>query len=195
MFGVLIPVPDQFGYPLLAALVFGECAGLPIPGETALIVASGLAASGHLDLSLVIAIAAGAAICGDTLGYWLGRRFGRGLLLRGGIGAAHRRNAIARADRYFARFGLATVFCARWLPGVRVVGAIMAGATHMSWPRFAIANSLGAIAWATTVGVIAEAAGETVSTTFAIIGLTLGAVAIVVAAWRERRRRVEPVGS
>src|SRR3954451_21489947 len=80
-------VPDHVGYPALAAIVFAECAGLPIPGETALIVAAGLAAAGQLSLPAVILVAAAAAACGDTLGYWIGRRGGRPLLLRDGFAA------------------------------------------------------------------------------------------------------------
>jgi undecaprenyl-diphosphatase len=93
---MIFGVPPQIGYSLLGVLVFGESAGLPIPGETALLVAAGLAAAGHLQLAFVIEIAAAAAIAGDTLGYWLGRRGGRAFLLRDGLGARHRRRASAR---------------------------------------------------------------------------------------------------
>src|SRR3954469_23914879 len=97
---MLVPVPPQIGYPALAALVLGESAGLPLPGETALITAGGLVAGGHLTLPSVILVAARAAICGDTVGYWVGRRGGRALLLRDGWGATHRRDAVLRADRF-----------------------------------------------------------------------------------------------
>jgi membrane protein DedA with SNARE-associated domain len=134
---MLFSVPSQVGYVLLGALIFGESSGLPIPGETALIVAGGLTAAGHLSLLLVIVVAAVAAIVGDTLGYWLGRRGGRALLLRDGFGARHRRRALARADRHFVRHGAATVFIGRWIPGLRYMAALVAGATKMPWRRFA----------------------------------------------------------
>lgn len=70
---VLLTVPTQVGYPALAALVLGESAGLPLPGESALLAAAGLAAAGQLALPLVIAVAAGTAILGDGAGYALGR--------------------------------------------------------------------------------------------------------------------------
>ena len=186
---VLLHVPSNLGYPVLAGLVFGESAGLPLPGETALLTAGGLAAGGHLALPAVIAVAAVAAICGDTLGFWLGRRKGRDLLLRGGFLAAHRRHAVARADRFFARYGAATVFFGRWVPGVRVVAAVMAGATRMRWRKFAVANALGAFAWATTVATTAAIAGPTGAFALAAGGLALGAVGVAITTLRARRGR------
>jgi len=189
---MLLPVPAQLGYPALGVLVFGESAGLPLPGETALLTAGGLAAGGHLALPLVVLVAATAAIAGDTVGYWLGRRGGRAFLLRDGFLAAHRRHAVARADRFFDRYGTATVFCGRWVPGLRVVAALMAGATRMPWRRFAVANALGAFAWAATVASLAAVLGPTGSLFLAAAGLSLAAIAAAVGSWRRRhssRRR------
>ncbi|MEA2306259.1 MAG: hypothetical protein QOH43_3539 [Solirubrobacteraceae bacterium] len=184
---MFLPVPSQIGYVALGALILGESAGLPLPGETALITAGGLVAAGHLALPIVIVVAALAAITGDTIGYWLGRRGGRALLLRDGLGATHRRHAVRRADRFFARYGLATVFFGRWVPGVRVVAALMAGASRMPWPRFAMANATGAFAWAATVASLAVLVGPTGSVLLAAGGLALGAVTLTVGWWSHRR--------
>ena len=184
---VLIHVPSHIGYAALGALVLGESAGLPVPGETALLTAGGLVSDGKLSLPLVIVVAATCAIVGDTIGYWLGRRGGRAFLLRDGIGATHRRHAVERADRFFARFGVATVFFGRWIPGVRVVAALMAGATKMPWPRFAIANATGAFAWASTVATVAMLAGTTGSLLIAASGATLATIAGAAQWWRHRR--------
>jgi membrane protein DedA with SNARE-associated domain len=185
---MLIPVPSQIGYPVLAALVFGGSAGLPIPGETALITAAGLAAGGTLSLPLVIAITVVAAVVGDTLGYLVGRRGGRRVLLRDGFGAVHRRHAVERADRFFARNGTATVFFGRWVPGVRIVAAVMAGTTRMPWRRFVVANAAGAACWATTVALLAHALGPGGAAALAAAGLALGGVTFAVSWWRMRRR-------
>ncbi|MEA2142841.1 MAG: hypothetical protein QOI64_1271 [Solirubrobacteraceae bacterium] len=184
---MLLPVPSQIGYLALAGLILGEAAGLPLPGETALITAGGLVAAGHLSLALVILVATVAAIVGDTIGYWLGRRGGRALLLRDGFGATHRRHAVRRADRFFARYGAATVFFGRWVPGVRIVAAVMAGASRMPWPRFAAANAAGALTWATTVTTLAVLAGPTGSIFLAAGGLALGAITLAAGVWSHRR--------
>src|SRR3954466_14407772 len=94
----MFAVPASLGYPALFALVFAESAGVPAPGETALLTGGVLAGAGRLSpplglpaagagrlsLPLVIAVAVAAAVTGDTLGYWLGRRGGRAVLTRPG---------------------------------------------------------------------------------------------------------------
>ena len=185
---MLIPLPARLGYPVLGLLILGESAGLPLPGETALITSGGLAAGGQLALPLVIGVAAVAAIVGDTAGYWLGRRGGRPFLMRDGLGATHRRHAVRRADAFFARYGVATVFVGRWIPGVRVVAALMAGATRMPWRRFAVANALGAFAWAGTVASLAMLLGPIGSLLLAAGGLGLTAATLAFGWWRRRRR-------
>jgi membrane protein DedA with SNARE-associated domain len=200
---VFFNVPVGLGLPTLAALVFGESAGLPLPGETALITAGALAASGSLTLPavavVVVVVAVAAAIAGDTLGFWLGRRHGRALLERNGFLASSRRRALPRADRFFARHGSATIFAGRFVPGVRVVAAVLAGATHVPWRRFAFWNALGALTWATTVGGIALVLGPMGAMTFAVAGLGLAALAAVVRPLANRllarRYRTVPHGS
>jgi membrane protein DedA with SNARE-associated domain len=184
---VILPVPEQLGYPALAALILGECAGLPIPGETALIVAGGLAATGKLSLALVIAVAAVSAALGDNLGYWLGRRGGRPLLMRDGLGAAHRRAAVARADRFFARHGAGAVFFGRWIAGLRYLAALMAGATGMPYRRFLAANALGAVGWAASVATVARAVGPNGS--LALVGASAAVALATLLVARLRRRR------
>jgi undecaprenyl-diphosphatase len=191
---MLIGVPSQIGYTALGAIILGESAGVPLPGETAQNTAGGLVAAGHLSLPLVILVAALAAITGDTIGYWLGRRGGRALLLRDGLGATHRRHAVERADRFFGRYGLATVFFGRWVPGVRIVAAVMAGASRMPWPRFAVANAAGGIAWAATIATLAMIVGPTGSALLAAAGLALGGVTLLVA-WSSHRRSMKVAAS
>src|SRR4051794_22833253 len=101
----MFSVPMQLGYPALFGLVFAESAGVPVPGETALLAAGVLAGAGHLALPFVVATAVAAAVFGDTLGYWLGRRGGRAALLRHGPLKAHREHALERGERFFAKHG------------------------------------------------------------------------------------------
>ena len=150
MLAVLVNVPSSIGYPLLFLLVGAESAGALVPGETSLIVAAALAAQGQLSLPLVIAVAAGAAILGDNIGYLIGHRGIRRLLDRPGRWSEGRRRLVERGEVFFARRGSAAVFFGRWLPGLRVVASWLAGANRMPWPRFLLWNALGGIAWAAT---------------------------------------------
>src|SRR6266567_4081674 len=189
MLAALFNVPANLGYPVLFALVAGESAGALIPGETALILAGALASQGKLSLPLVIVVAAGAAIIGDNVGYLIGRKGLRRLVNRPGRLAAGRRLLLERGDEFFRRWGAAAVFFARWLPGLRVVMAWLAGANRMPWPRFLVWNALGGIAWATTIGGLAYLLGRSASGSLAAIGF-VGIVLAVLASLIAHARRV-----
>lgn len=187
---MIVSVPTQIGYAALAGFVFAESAGVPVPGETALIAAGLLAGSGHLSLPVVIAVGACAAMLGDNLGYLFGRRGGRALLVREGRFSRHRLKAVAAGDRFFARHGAKTVFFGRWVSGVRIVAAVMAGATHMPWRTFLIYNTLGAIAWSATVAGTAALIGPVAVGIVYGAGVAAaagGAIVAAVRAWLRRR--------
>jgi membrane protein DedA with SNARE-associated domain len=185
----LLNVPANVGYPLLFLLVGAESAGALLPGETALIVAAALASQGRLSLPLVIAVAAGAAILGDNIGYLIGRRGLRRLIDRPGRWAAGRRRLVERGEVFFARRGSSAVFFGRWLPGLRVVASWLAGANRMPWPRFLVWNALGGIAWASTVGTLAYLLGRSASGSLGAIGFIGVGVAVVVYLIVRLRRR------
>lgn len=191
---MLISIPSQLGYAALGGFVFAESAGVPVPGETALIAAGLLARSGDLSLPIVIAVAAVAAMLGDNLGYALGRRGGRAMLLRDGRLAGHRRRALATGERFFERYGAKTVFFGRWVTGVRIVAAVLAGATAMPWRTFAVFNALGALAWAATVASVAAFAGPVGAGLLYLAGTIAAGGGIAYAALRGwfRRRRGAP---
>jgi membrane protein DedA with SNARE-associated domain len=183
-------VVDHYGLAFLFAIVALESAGVWVPGETALIAASVLASRGHFSIAAVIGLAALGAILGDNAGYWIGRVYGRRLFKR-----FERLDAILpRAERFFRRHGGKAVFLARFLAGLRVTGAWMAGISHMDWWRFLAWNAAGGIVWATAVGLVAFYLGRAAADLIAGFGL-LGAagVAVVVIAgaialhfWRRR---------
>lgn len=194
MLAALLNVPANVGYPLVFVLVGAESAGALVPGETSLIVAAALASQGRLSLPVVIAVAAGAAILGDNIGYLIGRRGLRRLLDRPGRWAAGRRRLVARGEVFFARHGSAAVFFGRWLPGLRVVASWLAGANRMRWRRFLLWNALGGIAWATTVGAVAYLLGRSASGSLGAIGfagVAIAAVVYLVSRLRRRRGRFE----
>src|SRR5437899_958881 len=107
-----------YGYPVLFAGVMLENAGLPVPGETAVLVAGFYAsAAGHELFSLhwVILIAFVAAVLGDNIGYWLGHRFARPYLLEGRRFLVLTPRTLQIAEGYFARYGMWTIFFQRFI--------------------------------------------------------------------------------
>jgi membrane-associated protein len=189
----LLHVPASFGYGLLFLLVGMESAGVPLPGETALLAGAVLAAHGRLDLSLVIVIAATAAIVGDNVGYLIGRRGIRRLLLRPGRFQRRRTQLLEEGEAFFARHGSKAVFLGRWVTGVRVVIAWLAGAERMNWPRFAFWNAIGGVSWAASMGLLAYWIGSASSSLIAALGFVGLAAALVAAAgYVVMRRRARP---
>jgi membrane protein DedA with SNARE-associated domain len=191
----LADVAKDYGIPALFALIAVETMGIPVPGETALIAAGILASQGHLSIEWVIVAAAAAAILGDNVGFAIGRRYGRRLLTSDrGPFPHHRKKLIALGEPFFERHGPKAVFLGRWVAGLRITAAWLAGAHHMRWPVFTFYNALGGICWAVSVGLVSYYLGHTAETVFRTAGLAgLGAAAFVgvvaYAIHRVRRRR------
>ena len=133
------------GYPILFALVAAESAGVPLPGETAVIVGGVLSSQGKLQIELVIAIAALAAIVGDNVGYQIGRKGGRWLMEKPGPFARQRLAVLEMGEPFFERHGPKAVFFGRFILGLRTWASWLAGATRMPWRSFAVWNALSAV--------------------------------------------------
>ena len=193
----LLNVAHTVGYPVLFLLVMAESGGVPVPGETSLITGAVLASQGKLDLTLVIVIAASAAIVGDNIGYLIGRKGGRWLLERPGALHRQRLRVLEVGEPFFERHGPKAVFFGRFVLGLRVWASWLAGATRMPWRSFLFWNALGGILWATAIGVIAYELGRTaenVAEAFGYYGLAafvIAVVALLVARHRHRRRTAE----
>ena len=162
---------ETYGLAILFVLIALESAGIPLPGETALVTAAVLASRGHFDLAAVIAVAAAAAIVGDNGGYWAGRLGGRRLLERWRWLQRWSSRVLPWAERFFARHGGKTVFLARFIAVLRVTAAWMAGVSRMPWWRFLVWNAAGGIVWAIGVGLLAYFAGRAVAEAFGRYGL------------------------
>src|SRR2546426_5560385 len=171
-----------YGLSAVFLAVMLESTGVPVPGETALIAASVLAAQGLLSLPLVIVVAAAAAIIGDNAGYLIGRAAGRRLLERWRPIARYASKMLPPAERFYAHHGGKAVFLARFIPGLRVIGALVAGIAGMEWWRFLLWNVAGGMVWATSVALIAYGLGEAVARAIGRYGLIGGAGGIAAAA-------------
>jgi membrane-associated protein len=185
------------GLVLLFGLIMLESAGIPLPGETALIAAGLLAARGRFEIWGVIVIAAAAAIVGDNLGYWGARRYGLRLIERWPRLKRHSDRALPPAERFFKAHGGKTIFIARFVAILRFTAALLAGATRMPWWRFFFWNAAGGICWAIGVGLLAYYGGRAAAQAFDRYGLigagvVIGLIALgLVGAHLWRRRMVE----
>jgi membrane protein DedA with SNARE-associated domain len=185
----------RYGYAVVFVGVFLENAGLPVPGETVLLAGAALSRSGALFLPWVVATAIAGAIFGDNIGFLIGRRGGRALLERFGsrLGLTSRR--LAEFDRFFDKHGAKTVFIARFVTGLRVFGALLAGTSGLPWGRFLLYNAAGAVAWATTFGAVGyflAYSWETLEEWIGRSGVALLAAVAVIAVVAVLRRRRAP---
>lgn len=190
----LIEHHQSWALVLLFLLIGIESAGVPLPGETALVASGVLASQGKLNIATVIVVASAAAIIGDNCGYWLGRKGGRRLLERWSLVSRHTQKVLPRAERIFARHGGKTVFFGRFIAILRITAAWMAGIAHMPWGRFLLFNAAGGILWATLVGLVAYFLGRAAANAIQTYGLyAAGAIALVTVGlllgfrWWERR--------
>ena len=135
-------------------------AGVIVPGETLVIIGGVYAGLGDLWVPGVAAVAVIGAVIGDNIGYWIGRRFGRGFLERHGRKVLVTPERIEAAERFYARHGGKTVFFGRFIPVVRSVGFIVAGVSHMPWKRFLVYDIAGAVLWGVGHTMIGYALGE-----------------------------------
>ena len=156
----IISLFQQYGYWIVFFGVMLENAGLPVPGETVLLVAGFFASRHGFSLPIVILIATTGAVLGDNAGYWIGRRLGRGLLIKYGKYVFLTEKRFVQMERYFASHGDKTVLVARFITGFRVFTALFAGASHMAWNRFFLFNVLGAISWAVVMASLGYFFGE-----------------------------------
>jgi len=142
----------HYGYWAVAVALLVENAGVPVPGETVLLLASFMAyAERDLRLSWIIAVGTIAATLGDNLGFALGYYGGRPLLERYQSVFRIPRKTLARGENLFARFGAVTVFFARFVFGMRIITGPLAGVLRMPWRRFLLFNFLGAVVWVTVI--------------------------------------------
>ena len=156
-FQTLTNLLNNYGYIAVTLIVMIESSGIPLPGETMLLLASFTAGAdphSHLSIPFVIACAALGAIVGDNIGYYVGRTWGRAFVQRFGKYLFLRQDHLDRAEKFFAKHGDKTVFFGRFIAVLRAWSAFLAGVNHMRWRTFLIFNAAGGILWATIFGTL-----------------------------------------
>lgn len=167
--------------------------GLAVPSGVATSVATVLAGRGVLSYSDVALAAVVGGWVGDSLGYWLGRRWGRGLLPKEGRLGLSVGRALRLADRFLGRHPVYSVTMARLVPFVRTVMPLGAGWSGISWPRFLVYEAPGVLAWAAMYMAAGYLAGASWRLVTGLVGAGWAVVFLVtgVVLWLLQRRRNE----
>lgn len=187
-------------YAVVWTLVFVESGllfGFFLPGDTVLFAAGLVSAEpgSGVSLPLLVSGTVVAAVAGDAVGYWCGRRLGRPWVLKkAGRGARH----LEKAERFYDRYGWFAVVLCRFIPWVRTFTPIVAGMAQMSYPRFASANLTGALVWGAGLIVLGHVAYEIEwvrNLAYVIAGVAVLASFIVPVVARLRSRRAQSPSS
>lgn len=171
----------------VGVVVFLESFGAPLPGETLLILSGTLAARGEISLVALLVWAWCGAVLGDSVGYLIGRLFGRSLIVHYGsrIGLTHAR--FAKVEAVFSRYGPIAVAFARFFDILRQLNGLVAGTAGMAFPRFLLFNAIGGLLWVGTWGIGAWYFADHVSSFSELVrhlgpwGIAAAAAAVVVA--------------
>ena len=194
----LAPVINRFGYLAVVGLVLIEDFGVPVPGETVLVVAAVYAGTGRLNVILVALAGFCGAVLGDNVGFALGHFGGRRLVERYGRYIFFTPQRLDRATGFFKRRGGKLVVIARFVEGLRQANGIIAGTTGMLWRRFLIFNAIGAALWVAVWTCVGDLSGSHIDTIYndatrydTDIAIAFGVVAFGYVAWRLARRHGE----
>lgn len=188
---------SSFGYWAVFALVGLESLGIPVPGETALIVAGTVAGKNHhLNPWLIFAVASAGAIVGDNIGYWIGDKGGFALLKRYGRYIRLDEPKLKVGRYVFDRHGGKVVFFGRFVSVLRTYAAFLAGTNRMRWHRFLAYNAAGGVVWAGIYTWASYLAGNALNKASGTINIMVGVVAAIlivalILVIRRQARRLE----
>lgn len=185
------------GYVVLVVIVFTETGllvGFFLPGDSLLITAGLVAATGHLNIWWLNGLLIVAAVVGDSVGYAIGRRLGPRLFTRPKSLLFNPRH-VERTRAFYARHGAKTIVIARFVPIVRTFAPVVAGVGQMEYRTFVFYNVAGGVGWVTSMtwagyllGQVVPNIGERIHIVVAVV-IVLSVIPIVVELVRERRRR------
>ena len=156
----LIPLLENHGLLIVFVTMIAESACIPIPSEIVVPYGCFLAAQGHTELWMVIAVATLANLIGSSIAYGVGRYGGRALFLRYGRYVGVSAHHLDRADRWFVRYGPATVFFTRMMPGIRTFISLPAGIAKMPFAKFLLYSLFGSVIWNAGLAYLGYAAGR-----------------------------------
>jgi membrane protein DedA with SNARE-associated domain len=145
----------EYGYWVVFIGIALENTGIPLPGETIIIVGGFLAGSGELNYWWVLLTAIAGAVLGDNLGYWIGSLGGWPVLVRVGRFFKISDRQLIQTRKQFSKNAAQAVFFGRFVALLRVFAGPMAGIAKMPYPQFIACNLGGATLWATLVVTVA----------------------------------------
>jgi len=190
---------NHYGYLAVVALVLIEDFGVPVPGETVLILAAVYAGAGRLNIVLVALLGFLGALLGDNIGFAIGHFGGRPLAERYGRYIFLTRERLEKATSFFQRHGGKIIIVARFIEGLRQANGIIAGISGLRWTRFLVFNAIGAALWVAVWTSVGYFSGSHIDTIYAdatrydkylVVALVLVLAAYIALRMRRRSARM-----
>lgn len=179
----------DWGYWAVFLGIMIENAGVPLPGETILVVAGVLASQGLLHVKYVYLASVAGAMIGPNFGYWLGTRGGRPMLVRMAKTLRMSEADLEKAEARFQRHSGMAIFFGRFVAFLRIFASPIAGVMGMPFPSFFLFNALGAIVWCAVVVGLAYLLGPQVAHLLRNAGLTVLVILLLAAAYAANKYR------
>lgn len=174
------PTLHHYGYAAVALALFIENMGIPLPGQLVLIAAAVYAGTGDLNIVGVAIVGLAASVVGSACGYGIGVFGGRPLIERYGKYVLLTEERLDKAEAFFNRRGWLVLLVGRFIDGIRQAMGILAGISDMTFKRFMLFTSTGAVIWIGFWTVLSDAAGSHISTIIKYAGYLGVAAAVVV---------------
>jgi membrane protein DedA with SNARE-associated domain len=192
----LEPTLNHYGYLAVAGLVLIEDFGVPVPGETVLILAAVYAGTGRLNIVLVALLGFCGAVLGDNIGFAIGHFGGRPLIERYGRYIFLTPERLNKATGFFERHGGWIIIVARFIEGLRQANGIIAGISGIHWAKFLVFNAIGAALWVAVWTSVGYFSGSHIDTIYkdatrydTYLAIALGALLLAYVARRVVRVR------
>src|SRR5580692_7180153 len=185
LIGLIDPLVRHYGVVAIAIIITLESFGAPLPGESLVIFGSIMAEHGNMSFPLLLLFAWIGGVVGDNIGYLIGKKLGRVVLLRYGEKIGFTPKRLSQVEAVFARYGTFTVAFARFFNVLHQLNGVVAGTLRMDWWRFLLFNALGCALWVLTWGLAGFYLGEHVSDisrlahNLGLAGATIAAIAVI----------------
>ncbi len=194
---LITPFLVQFGYFALFAIVFAESGlffGFFLPGDSLLFTAGLLASQGIFNIYVVLIGTIIAAILGDQVGYWMGKKYGRKFFNKPNSLFFNSKN-IERAEAFYKKHGKKMIILARFVPAVRTFAPIVAGIGNMDYTTFVKYNIIGGVLWSVLfvvagywLGNVLPNAGEYLTLVILII-VVVSIIPIAFEVWKAKKEK------
>ncbi len=190
------------GYAGLFLIVFSETGlliGFFLPGDSMLVTAGLLIASGRvpMDITLLIVLLCIAAVSGDATGYWIGLKTGHALYNKA-QSRFFRRDHLLKTKEFYEKYGGITIILARFMPFARTFAPVVAGIGEMTYRRFALFNIVGGVGWVVSMTLIGFYLGRMIPgiehhIEYIIAIVILASIFPLIIKYAQHKMRKEPV--